>query len=187
MCVVDVLAWGEAAGFDVQTHFLVGIAERHALTGKAVHFLHRENRVVYLVVQYMLVHLHLVDDVGRHDEAVLQLVECRQEGLFDDLQVAEIAARQVVHNQRDGLRQCLQLVAFGTGQFKHVWVFLVRHDARAGGAVVGQFHETEVLAVEHAGVERHLGDGAGQRCHGERHVALCLASAHLGIHHVVVH
>ena len=63
----------------------------------------------------------------------------------------------------------------------------MRHDARACGTLLGEFHEVEVLAVEHTCVERHLGHRARHCGEGEGHVALHLASAHLGIDHVVVH
>ena len=85
------------------------------------------------------------------------------------------------------LRQCLQLVALGAYQLEHVGILLVRHYAAARGTFLGQADEGEVLAVEHAGVKRHLGQRAGNRCHCEGRVALGLAAPHLRVHHVVVH
>ena len=67
--------------------------------------------------------------------------------LLDDLQVAEVAARQIVHNEYNLLGQCLDFIAFGTRQFEYVRVFLVRHDARPRGAVVRQLDETEVCEL----------------------------------------
>ena len=131
MGVVDVLVGRELSGFDVESHLLVGIAEGHAAGGEAVDLLDREHRVVHRVVEYMLVHLYLIDDVGRHLQAVLQLVEGRQEHLFYNLQVAEVAHGQVVLDERYLVGQALQLVRLGTDQFEDVGVLLVRHDRRA--------------------------------------------------------
>ena len=49
----------------------------------------------------MLVHLHLVDDVGSHLQTVLQLVEGREEYFLDNLEIAEIAYWQVVHDEHN--------------------------------------------------------------------------------------
>lgn len=76
MGVVDIMVGTELASLYLQSHFLIGIAERHAVGGEAVHLLDGENRVVHGVVEDMLVHLHLVYDICRHVEAVLQFVEC---------------------------------------------------------------------------------------------------------------
>ena len=77
------------------------------------------------------------------------------------MQVAEISRRQVVHYQRDLLWQRLQLVALGAYQLEHVRILLVRHDAAARRAFFRQTDEAEVLAVEQAGIEGHLGQRAG--------------------------
>ena len=135
----------------------------------------------------MLVHRHLVYDVGSHLQAVFQLVERREEHLLDDLQVAEIAHGQVVHDEHDLLRQALKLVALGPDELKHVGVLLVGHYRRAGGTLLGQLHEGEVLTVEQACVKRHLCQRSGHGGEGKRHVALHLATSHLGIDHVIVH
>ena len=136
MGVVHVFVGCKVSGFDVQSHFLVSIAERHAARGQPVHFFHAEHVVVFRVVKDMLVHLYLIDNVGRHAQAVLQFLECREEYFLDDLQVAEVAARQIVHDEYDLLGQCLDFIALGTRQLEHVRVFLVRHDTRPRGAVV---------------------------------------------------
>ena len=151
--MVHAFVGGKVSGFDVQSHFLVSIAERHAARGQPVHLFHAEHVVVFRVVKDMLVHLYLIDNVGRHAQAVLQFFESGQEDFLDDLQVAEVAARQIVHNEYNLLGQCLDFIAFGTRQFEYVRVFLVRHDARPRGAVVRQLDETEVLRVEQAGIE----------------------------------
>ena len=113
----------------------------------------------------MLVDLHLVDDVGGHLQAVLQLVERREERLLDNLQVAEVTARQIVHDEGDGLRQSLYLVALSASELEHVRVLLMRHDARTCGAVVWKLHKSEVLTVEHASVEGEFRYRAGYRSH----------------------
>ena len=135
----------------------------------------------------MLVHLHLVDDVGSHLQTVLQLVEGREEHFLDNLEIAEIAYWQVVHDEHYLLWKALELVALGANQLEYVWILLVWHDARTGGALLRQLHETEVLAVEHAGIESHLCQCSCHGSHGESHVALHLSSAHLCINHIIVH
>ena len=61
------------------------------------------------------------------------------------------------------------------------------HDARTCGALLRQFHKLEVLRIEQAGIKSHLRHRTSQTCYGECHITLHLASAHLCIHHVVVH
>lgn len=185
--VVHFLAGGEAAGLDVETHLLVGVAEGHAFAGQAVDFLDAEDERIAVVVEDVFVHLDRVHDVGGHLQAVFQLLEGRQEDFLDDLQVAEVARGQVVGNHHDLLGQRLDLVALGAGQLEDVGVLLVGHDAGAGGTLVGQLDEAEVLAVEQAGVEGQLGEGAGNGGQGEGDVALHLAAAHLGVDDVIVH
>ena len=126
---MDVLVGHELASLNLQSHLLVSVPERHAGGGKAVHLLHREHGVIHRVVEDVVVDLHLVDDIGSHAQAVVELVEGGQEHLFYYLQVAEIAHGQVVHYHHYLLRQALQLVALGAYQLKHVGVLLVRHDA----------------------------------------------------------
>ena len=184
--VVDFLFGNELPGLDVEPDLLVGIAERHALAGQAVHLLYGEHQVVARVVEDVLVHLEPCDDVGGHLQALSQLLESGEEDFLDDLQVAEIAARQVVHNERNLLRQSLKLVALGASQLEDIRVLLVRHDAGAGCALLRQLDETEVLAVEEAGIEGELADGSCYSCKSEGDVALSLAAPHLGIDHVVV-
>ena len=65
----------------------------------------------------MLVHLHLVDDVGSHLQTVLQLVEGREEHFLDNLEIAEIAYWQVVHDEHYLLWKALELVALGAFLF----------------------------------------------------------------------
>ena len=134
--VVDFLFGNELPGLDVEPDLLVGIAERHPLAGQAVHLLYGEHQVVARVVEDVLVHLELCDDVGGHLQALSQLLESGEEDLLDDLQVAEVAAGQVVHNERNLLRQSLKLVALGASQLEDIRVLLVRHDAGAGRALL---------------------------------------------------
>ena len=187
MRVMNVLVWRKLASFDVEPHLLVRIAERHSFASQTIHLLHREHRIVDVVVKNMLVHLHLINNVCSHLQAVLQFVERWKEHLLDNLQVAEVTHRQVVHDEHDGLRQRLQFVAFRTCQFKHVRILLVRHDTRTRRTVVGQLHKTKVLTVEHTRIERHLRHRSSYACHRECHIALRLSASHLRIHHVVVH
>ena len=167
--VVYLLVSMERTRLDVQSYLLISIAERHTVGGQTVHFFHREDRVVELVVEDMLVHLHLVDDIGRHLQTVLQFIEGRQEYLLDDLQVAEVAHWQVVHDEHDLLGQSLQLITLCANQFEDIGVLLMGHDTATRGAFLRQFHEREVLRVEQTGVEGHLGNGAGNGSQGEGH------------------
>lgn len=111
--VVDILVWLEFSSLDFQSHFLVSVAEWHSVGGKLVYFLYREHWVVTRIVEDMLVHFHLIDDVGCHLEAVFQLVESWQEHFLDNLEVAEVAHWQIVHDEHNLLRETLQLVALG--------------------------------------------------------------------------
>ena len=187
MGVVHFLAGSEAPGFDVESHLLVGITEGHALARQAIDFFHAEDKRIAVVVQNMVVHLDFVHNVGGHLQAVLQFLEGGQEDFLDDLQVAEVTRGQVIGYHHDLLGQRLKLVALGTGQLEDVGVLLVGHDAGAGGALVGQLDEAEVLAIEQAGVKCQLGESAGDGGQGEGYIALHLAAAHLGVDDVVVH
>ena len=105
--VVHLFAGYEATGFDVEAYLLIGVAEGHPFAGEAVDLLHTEDGGVTLVVEDVGVDLHLLDDVGGHLEAILQLLEGGQENLFDNLQVAEVAAGQVVGYHHNLLGQGL--------------------------------------------------------------------------------
>ena len=96
--VVDFLVRRELVGLDVKSHFLIGVAEGHALRSEAVDLFNGEHEVVTRIVEDMLVDTHTRHDVGGHTEAGEQLIEGWQEDFLDFLQVAEIAARQIVHN-----------------------------------------------------------------------------------------
>ena len=135
----------------------------------------------------MLVHLHLVDDVGSHLQTVFQLVEGREEYFLDNLEIAEIAYWQVVHDEHYLLWKALELVALGANQLEYVWILLVWHDARTGGALVGQLDEAKVLTVEQTSIIGQLSHRTGYRGQGKSHVAFHLSTAHLSINHIVIH
>ncbi len=86
--MVHAFVGGKVSGFDVQSHFLVSIAETACRPSPAGSLFHAEHVVVFRVVKDMLVHLYLIDNVGRHAQAVLQFFESGQEDFLDDLQVA---------------------------------------------------------------------------------------------------
>ena len=104
----------------------------------------------------MLVHLHLAHHGVDHRENSLDFIERRQEILLGELQVAEIAHRQIVGDHCDLEWQRLQTVATCARQFKHIGIFLVRHNRRAGGELVGEFDEREVLRIKHTCVVRQF-------------------------------
>ena len=156
MGVVHLLHWGELASLDVESHLLIGITERHASGCEAVNLLHAEHEVVARIVEDMLVHLHLAHHGVDHRENSLDFIERRQEILLGELQVAEIAHRQIVGDHCDLEWQRLQTVATCARQFKHIGIFLVRHNRRAGGELVGEFDEREVLRIKHTCVERQF-------------------------------
>ncbi|CCZ88684.1 unknown [Phocaeicola plebeius CAG:211] len=135
----------------------------------------------------MFVDFDFLHDVSSHLQAVFQFLKGRKEHFLDNLKVTEITGRKVVHNHHNLLRKGLNLVAFGTGQLKHVGILLVRHDAGAGGTFIGQLHKAEVLTTEHAGIERHLRQCSGDGSQRKRYIAFHLATTHLGIHHIVIH
>ena len=80
----------------------------------------------------------------------------------------------------------MYFVAFGTSQLENVGVLLVWHNARTGRELIGQLDEAEVLTVEHAGVKSQLRECGGDASHGEGNGAFHLASAHLGVDHIIV-
>ena len=94
--MANLLIRSEFARFDVQTHLFVSVAERNTLQHEAVYFLYAEQQSIFVIFQDMFVHLHFAHHMRYHANAILQFVESRQEHLFDDLQVAEIARWQVV-------------------------------------------------------------------------------------------
>ena len=143
--VVNVFVGSEVTCFNVESHLLIRIAERHTFSRESVDLFDREHWVVYRIVEDVLLHLHLVDYISSHLQAVFEFIEGRQESFLDDLEVAEVSHREVVHDHGDGHRQSLQFVALSSGQFEDIWVLLVRHDAGAGGAVGWEFDEAEVL------------------------------------------
>ena len=150
------LGRGELACFDVESHFLVCIAERHTISCQTVDLFDREHQVVTRIVEDVLVDRDMFEHESHHAQAVLQLVEGWQEHLLDDLKVAEIARWQIVHYEHDLLWHSLNLVALGTCELKHIRILLVRHDARARGKCVVELDEAEVLARIHASVEGKL-------------------------------
>ncbi len=169
--MMDVLARCEVTSLNLQTYGLVGITEWHSVGCQTVHFLYGEHEVVARVVENMLVHFHLIDDIGCHLQAVFQLTEGRKEYFLDDLKITEIAYWQVVHDEHHLLWKALELVALGTNQFEYIWILLVRHDAGTRGALLRQLDEAEVLTVEHAGIESHLGQCSCHGSHGKSHIA----------------
>ena len=49
--VVDVVTGLESTSLDVETNFLIGIAERHSVGGQAIDLFDREHRIVHRVVE----------------------------------------------------------------------------------------------------------------------------------------
>ena len=168
-------------------HLLIGITERYAVGCQTVNLLDAEHWVVHRIVEDMLVHFYLVDDIGCHLQTVFQFAKGWQKDFLDDLQVAEVAHGQVIHDERHLLRQRLELVALGTDELEDIGILLVGHDRRACGTLFRQLHKREVLRVEQTGIKSHFGDGTCDGGDGEAYVALHLASPHLGIDHIVVH
>ena len=85
MGVADFFVVGKMARLDIQSYFLVSIAEGHSLSGQTVYLFDTEHVEVTVVIEDVFVHLDAVDDVGRHAQAVLQFFESGEEDLFDDL------------------------------------------------------------------------------------------------------
>ena len=183
--VMHLFLRSEFSSLDVESHLLVGIAERHTGSGKAINLFHREHKVVAAVVENVFVHLDFRHHSVHHVNYVVNLVESRQKLLFCELQIAEVARRQIVGNQRHLHGQRLQFIAFGTSKLKHVGVLFMRHNRRAGGVFVGQLDEPKVLRIKHAGIKSKFSDGCGYVCNSLRHDAFGFATSHLGIHHII--
>ena len=112
--MMDVLARCKVTSLNLQTYGLVGITEWHSVGSQTGHFLYGEHEVVARVVENMLVHFHLVDDIGCHLQAVFQLTEGRKKYFLDDLKITEIAYWQVDHDEHRLLWKALEHVALGT-------------------------------------------------------------------------
>jgi len=97
-----------------------------------------------------------------------------------------VADRKVGREQGDFVRHRLQAVAAAAHDLEDVGVFLVGHDARSRGEVVGQRHEAEILAHEETYVHRKAAYGGGDGRDGAGRGAFALAAAHLRRHDVVV-
>ena len=53
--VVNLLYGLETAGFDVESYFTVGVAERHAVGSQTIDLLDREHKVVARIIENMFV------------------------------------------------------------------------------------------------------------------------------------
>jgi hypothetical protein len=69
--------------------------------------------------------LHGCEQVGCHEHAT-------HHGFLGELQVAVIAGRQVGWKGEQDLHFCEEPVVIRPGQFQHIGVLLLRHDAAAG-------------------------------------------------------
>ena len=186
MCVMHLLAVWEVSGFNVQSHFLISIPERHTFTCQAVHFFHTENKQVFVIVEDMFVHLYFIHDIGSHLQTVFQFLESRQKDFLNNLQIPEIAGRQIIGNHHNLLWQWLQFIALGTRQFKDIRVLLMGHNAGTCRAIIRQLHETEVLTVEHTSIKSQFGDSSGNTRQSKSYITFHLATPHLGINNIIV-
>ena len=178
---------GETSGFDVESHLLVGITERHTFGGKTIDLFDREHQVVARVVEDVLVDSDVLHHERHHTQNVLQFVERGKEDLLDDLQIAEVTRGEIVSDHHNLLGHTLQFVTLGAREFEDIGVLLVGHDGRAGGEGIVQLDEAEVLAREHASIEGKFGNGAGNAAQSLRDDAFGLATSHLRIDDVVGH
>ena len=101
MGMSDILGWSKTASLYLQSNLFVCIAERCAFQHSAVYFLYTEHRVVTGIVKYMLINLHTLYYICCHIKAVFQFAEGREKQFLDNLQVAEIPARQIIHNKHN--------------------------------------------------------------------------------------
>lgn len=185
--VVDVELWIEITIFDGEPNLFVGIAEWSSFGSKSINFFDRVHEFVSGVASDVGVYFNVVEHASCHVEDSDYRVEGGEERFFDELEVAEVAGGEIVGNQCDFHGESLQFVAFGSSQFKHVGVFLVRHNRRAGGELVGEFDEAEVLGIEHASVEGEFANRSGDRSDSIGNNTLGFTAAHLSVNDVVVH
>ena len=67
-------------------------------------------------------------------------------------------------------------------------VLLVRHDAGTGGTFIGQLTRSRSSGqLNMQASNGHLRQRTGNGSQRKRYVAFHLATAHLGIHHIVIH
>ena len=175
----------ELSGLYLHAHLAICVAEGCAGLGAAVDLLHREGVLIFGVFHHVALHLDVLYGVGRDVYAVFYLLKEGDEDLFYYLHVAEVAARQVARDEAYGVWRALNLVAMRADELEDVGVFLVGHDGAAGGHLLGQVDEAEVLAREEAAVKCQAAYGLGYGCQGEGDYALCLAATHLGVDHVI--
>ena len=82
--------------------------------------------------------------------------------LFVFLQVALIARRQAFHRDQQADERGGDAAGFAANQFPRIGIFLLRHQAAAGGIFVGQNHEAEARRGEKNHVFREARKMAGQ-------------------------
>ena len=185
--VIDVELRIEITIFDGETDLFVGIAEWSSFGSESINFFDRVHEFVARVASDVGVYFNVVEHASCHVEDSDYRVEGGEERFFDELEVAEVAGGEVVGNHCDFHGESLEFVAFSSSQFENVGVFLVRHNRRAGGELIGEFDEAEVLGIEHASVEGEFANCRGDRSDSIGNNTLGFAAPHLSVNDVVVH
>ena len=145
--------------FDGMGHHLVGIAKGHAFLDQVVGqvggggiaaqggLLHGgcidlQGTVVAAVAVGLT-----ADHFGKDAQGVAQRVHGVEQGLLVFLVVLVVGQGLTLHEGDQAHQVAHHPTGLAAREFRHVRVFLLRHDRTAGGETIGDAHETEVLAA----------------------------------------
>ena len=126
-------------------HDAVGIAEGHALAYEVIgkvggkHVALAGQRFDAIGVQ-----LHARQHVGEDGQGRQQRVYGVEEPFLILLQVPVVGQRQSFENSEDAHQTAVNPARFTPGDLGKIRVPLLRHDAAAGGELVGQAHKVEL-------------------------------------------
>ena len=125
---------GEAPLFDGYSNLAVSVPERDSADYHTVDFFYREHIVVeFAARENLFVYADVLKHIQAHRQALLDGVDGREEGVLEQLEVAVVAVGQVGRHLGDGGFCTLDSVGLGPHNLPYIRVFLVRHDAAAGG------------------------------------------------------
>ena len=82
-------------------------------------------------------------DADGHFEGIADLVGGLEEGFFVLLHVAVVGEREALHGEEQGIEGAEDPAGLASDEFEGVGVFLLRHEAGAGGDAVAQFEPAE--------------------------------------------
>ena len=119
-------------------------AERHAFANQVIrHFGRRHETLLQRRGHALALHLHVAQHRRENAQRDVQRRNRVEQRLFVFLHVAVIAQRQRFHQRQHRRQIAIDAPGFAANQFRHIRVFLLRHDAAAGAEGVAQFDKAE--------------------------------------------